>query len=152
MKNLQQITLMIYTNLLGTLIKNMVLLTHDDIKKLNSACTALSDENKVRHVGVINELGRLIAGGFKKGTSPLLEAEKISMIYMQMQLDYKMRKELDELLGPIDYIVSRRTKQLIISVPIGNNLVLISAEPDADDKEIIKKAEELFDDITISTI
>jgi len=130
----------------------MALLTHDDIKKLNSACTALSDENKVRHVGVINELGRLIAGGFKKGTSPLLEAEKISMIYMQMQLDYKMRKELDELLGPIDYIVSRRTKQLIISVPIGNNLVLISAEPDADDKKIIKKAEELFDDITISNM
>jgi hypothetical protein len=71
---------------------------------------------------------------------------------MQMQLDYKMRQELDELLGTIDYIASRRTKQLIISVPIGENLVLITAEPDADDKNIIKKAEALFDDITITTI
>ncbi|MDH3822925.1 MAG: hypothetical protein OES19_04215, partial [Nitrosopumilus sp.] len=64
----------------------------------------------------------------------------------------KMRQDLDEILGPIDYIASRRTKQLIISVPIGENLVLITAEPDADDKRIIKSAEDLFDDITISTV
>ena len=130
----------------------MALLSADDLKKFNSACEELSKDEKVRHVGVINELGRLVAGGFKQGKSPLLEDEKISMTYMQMQLDFKMRKELDEILGPIDYIASRRTKQLIISVPIGDNLVLISAEPDADDKKIIKRAEELFDDITISTI
>jgi len=126
--------------------------TVEDIKKLDMACRKLSNEIKIRHVGVINNLGKLIAGGFKAGTSPLLDVDKIAMTYMQMQLDFKMRQELDEVLGPIDYIASRRTKQLIISVPIGNNLVLISAEPDADDKEIIKKAEELFDDISISTI
>ena len=126
--------------------------TVEDIKKLDTACKSLSNENKIRHVGVINNLGKLIAGGFKAGTSPLLDTDKIAMTYMQMQLDFKMRQELDEVLGPIDYIASRRTKQLIISVPIGNNLVLIAAEPDADDKEIIKKAEELFDDISISTI
>ncbi len=130
----------------------MVLLSPNDLKKLDKACEELSNDDKVRHVGVINELGRLVAGGFKKGKSPLIEDEKISMTYMQMQLDFKMRKELDDVLGPIDYIASRRTKQLIISVPIGDNIVLISAEPDADDKKIIKKAEELFDDITITTI
>ena len=130
----------------------MALLSPDELKKLDNACDELSNDDKVRHVGVINELGRLVAGGFKKGKSPLIEEEKISMTYMQMQLDFKMRKELDDILGPIDYIASRRTKQLIISVPIGDNLVLISAEPDADDKKIIKRAEELFDDITITTI
>lgn len=126
--------------------------TVEDIKKLDIACSKLSNEMKIRHVGVINNLGKLIAGGFKAGTCPLLDTDKIAMTYMQMQLDFKMRQELDEVLGPIDYIASRRTKQLIISVPIGNNLVLIAAEPDADDKEIIKKAEELFDEISIVTI
>jgi len=130
----------------------MPLLTDRDIKKLEEACVKLSEEAKVRHVGVINQLGRLIAGGLKKGLTPTLEDDKIRMMYMQMQLDFKMRQELDELLGPIDYIASRRTKQLIISVPIGENLVLITAEPDADDKNIIKRAEALFDDITITTI
>ena len=130
----------------------MSFLSAEDIKNLDNACKKLSEEDKVRHVGVINELGRLVAGGFKEGVVPLLEDDKIRMVYMQMQLDFNMRQELDDTLGPIDYIASRRTKQLIISVPLGENLVLITAEPDADDKKIIKRAEELFDDISISTI
>ncbi len=130
----------------------MTLLKVKDIKRLEKACQALSNEDKVRHVGIINELGRLVAGGFRKGISPLLSDEKVRMVYMQMQLDFNMRQELDDVLGPIDYIASRRQKQLIISVPFGENLVLIAAEPDADDKKIIKKAEELFDEITITTV
>ncbi len=130
----------------------MGILSIDNIKKLNDACMKLLDEEKVRHVGVINPLGHLVAGGFKKGTASLLTYEKVRMVYMQMQLDFNMRKELDDVLGSIDYIASRRTKQLIITVPIDQNLVLIAAEPDADDKKIIKKAEEYFDAITISTI
>lgn len=130
----------------------MPLLSAEDLKKLDNQCKKLSEEGKVRHVGVINELGRLIAGGFRQGVTPILSDDRIRMVYMQMQLDFNMRQELDDVLGPIDYIASRRTKQLIISVPIGENLVLITAEPDADDKKIIKKAEELFDDIKISTI
>ena len=130
----------------------MTILSPNQIQDLDKACSKLSEEDKVRHVGVINQLGHLVAGGFRKGITPLLEDEKVTMTYMQMQLDFRMRQELDEVLGPIDYIASRRTKQLVISVPIGENLVLIAAEPDADDKKIIKRAEDLFDDITISTV
>lgn len=130
----------------------MSILSVNDIKRLENACQLLSSEEMVRHVGVINRLGHLVAGGFRKGVKPLLSEEKIRMVYMQMQLDFNMRKELDDTLGPIDYIASRRTKQLIISVPIGENLVLITAEPSADDKIIIKKAEELFDEISLSTV
>lgn len=130
----------------------MPLLSAEDLKKLDEQCKKLSEEDKVRHVGIINELGRLIAGGFRQGVTPILSEDRIRMVYMQMQLDFNMRQELDDVLGPIDYIASRRTKQLIISVPIGENLILITAESDADDKKIIRKAEELFDDIKISTI
>ncbi|AJM92316.1 hypothetical protein NPIRD3C_1104 [Nitrosopumilus piranensis] len=130
----------------------MKMLSTKDIQKLDLACTELSKDEKIRHVGVINELGHLVAGGFKKGVTALLTEERLRMLYMQMQLDFNMRQELDDLLGPIDYIASRRSKLLIISVPIGENLVLIAAEPDADDKKIIKHAEELFDDISINTL
>ena len=130
----------------------MTILSPKQIQELDVACRKLYEEDKVRHVGVINSLGHLIAGGFKKGVSPLLDDVNVRMVYMQMQLDFRMRQELDDVLGPIDYIASRRTKQLIITVPLDDLLILISAEPDADDKKIIKKAEELFDDLHISVI
>lgn len=130
----------------------MVILSVEEIQKLNKACEELSKEDKVRHVGVINKLGHLVAGGLQKGMTPLLSEDRVRMMYMQMQLDFNMRQELDDVLGPIDYIASRRKNQLIISVPIEEHLVLITAEPNADDKKIIKRAEELFDQITIVTI
>ena len=80
---------------------------------------------EIYHVGMINPLGHLIAGGFKPGVKFQLDEQKVRMIYMQMQLDFNMRQELDEILGLVDYIASRRKKQLIISVPIrefGSNL------------------------------
>ncbi len=130
----------------------MAIISPEKIKELDNACKKLSHEEKVQHVGVINSLGRLIAGGFKEGIKPLLSDEKIGMFYMQMQLDFNMRQDLDDVFGPIDYIASRRAKQLVISVPIGENLVLVTAESVADDKKIIKKAEEIFDEITITTV
>lgn len=133
-------------------MKNMVILTAEDIKKLDKACSDLSVDDNVRHVGVVNSLGHLVAGGQRKGIDSLLTDQQVRMLYMQMQLDFNMRKEMDDILGPIDYITSRRRKLLVISVPIGENLVLITAEPNADDKKIIKHAEEIFDDIKISTI
>lgn len=133
-------------------MNRLEILSAEQIEELEVACQKLSEEDKVRHVGVINPLGHLVAGGFKKGVKPLLEDQKIRMVYMQMQLDFNMRQELDDTLGQIDYIASRRKNQLIITVPEGNNLILITAEPDADDKVIIKKAEELFDNIHISTV
>ena len=67
-----------------------------------------------------------------------MEDEKIRMTCMQTQIDFKMRPESDNILSPIDYI-TLRTKHLVISVPIGNDeTVLITAEPVADDKKIIK--------------
>jgi hypothetical protein len=124
------------------------ILTDEKIKSLEISCQKLVEIDGVRHVGVINRLGHLVAGGMKKDMPPLLDDEKIRMVYMQLQLDFQMRKELDDILGPIDYITSRRKNLLMISVPELDYLIMISANPDADDKKIIKKAEELFDDIS----
>jgi hypothetical protein len=128
----------------------LVLLTTEKVKSLEESCKKLSQFEDVRHVGVINRLGHLVAGGVKTGLQPLLDEEKLRMVYMQLQLDFQMRKELDDILGPIDYIASRRKNLLMISVPVEDYLVLISANPNADDKIIIQKAEDLFDGLSFN--
>jgi len=133
-------------------MKNYSPLTPEKLHVFEDACRALLQEHNVRFVGVVNPLGNLIAGGFKKGVTPLLNDQSLRMVFMQIQLDFNMRQEFDDILGPIDYIASRRKNQLIISVPIGEHLVLITAEPDSDDRKIIKKAEQIFDEIHIDTV
>ncbi|AFS81378.1 hypothetical protein NKOR_07585 [Candidatus Nitrosopumilus koreensis AR1] len=121
----------------------------EKISSLDNACAKLVQMDEIRHVAVINKLGRPVASKFKSGIPRLLDDEKIKMVYMQMMLDLRMRQELDEILGPIDYITSRRKNVMIISVPTTNHLVLISADKDTSSSKIIKRAEDLFDIIDL---
>jgi len=121
------------------------LVTAKEVESLESACKKLLEENKIRHVAVINKLGKFVAGSSKQDIEKYLDDEKVKMVYMQLMLDLRMRQELDEILGPVDYIISRRKKITIISVPTENYLIVISAEREADSEKIVGLAENLFD-------
>lgn len=92
---------------------------------------------ETRFVGVISNMGRLIIGDYKKGIVPIAEIDHYKMC-MEHALELFMKKDLDDVLGPLDYIVSKRKNIVIITVPVDNHLVLISAEPKAKIEPIIE--------------
>ena len=53
-----------------------------EICSLENACEQLIKTDKVRHVAVINHLGRMIAGRFRPGITRFLDDDKIQMVYM----------------------------------------------------------------------
>ncbi|MDX1596316.1 MAG: DUF6659 family protein [Nitrosopumilaceae archaeon] len=125
------------------------MITAEEVKELETACEKLLKTDKVRHVAVINKLGKMVAGRFNPGIDRYLDEEKVRMVYMQLMLDLRMRQELDDILGPVDYITARRKKISIICVPTENYLIVISAERDANSQKIIEAAEKLFDIIDL---
>ena len=113
-------------------------------QSLDEACKKIIQIPKVRFVGVLNNMGKRIAGGFKEGVTSYLEDEQNSMMYVQLTLEYLMRKDFDEGLGPIDYIASRRGKVTMISIPTKEYLILISANRDINVEEIIREVNSAF--------
>ena len=99
---------------------------------------------KIRFVGVINNMGKKIAGNFKEGVTSFLPDKENRRMYVQLMLEYMMRKDFDEKLGSIDYIVSRRTNVTMISIPTKAYLVLISAERDANAQDIVREVNSAF--------
>lgn len=89
-------------------------------------------------------MGRKVAGGFKEGISSYLEDKDNQMMYVQLTLEYLMRKDFDDQLGPIDYIASRRGKVTMISIPTKDYLLLISAKRDVNVEEVIKQVNAAF--------
>ena len=89
-------------------------------------------------------MGNRIAGGFKEGIKSYLEDKENRMMYVQLTLEYLMRKDFDIGLGPIDYIASRRGKVTMISIPTKEYLILISAQRDINVEEVIKKVNSSF--------
>lgn len=111
---------------------------------LEQACKKVLDLPNIRFVGVLNKMGNKIAGGFKEGVKPLLPDQENRRMYVQLMLEYMLRKDFDDGLGPIDYIVSRRSRLTMISIPTKEYLVLISAERDVNTEDVIVQVNSAF--------
>ena len=119
-------------------------MSSDEITKFEQSCQKVLELPKIRFVGVINNMGRKIAGNFKEGVTSFLPDKENRRMYVQLMLEYMMRKDFDEKLGSIDYIVSRRTNVTMISIPTKEYLVLISAERDANAQDIVREVNSAF--------
>ena len=95
-------------------------------------CKKLLDYDEIRFAGLINNMGRLVAGGFKAGISPLEDDAERNKMYIELALRVSMRKDFDYSLGPVKYAASRREKVVMLSFPMNSNVLLVSAEPNVD--------------------
>ena len=113
-------------------------------KIFDQKCKLFLDENAVRFVGVINNMGRQVAGGYRDTITPLVDEEE-HKISLEHALEIFLTKDLDESLGSIDSIVTRRKKVTMITIPMENFSLLISAERNSNTEKIVEKASKLFD-------
>ena len=123
----------------------MMSLDFEEYVTLEKRCNDLLKDDQIRFAGVINKMGNLVAGGFRKDIEPFQNDSKQRMLYMQMVLEISMRREFDSDLGNINYTSSSRNKALMITVPINEKIVLVSSAPDASTKRIVAKINNTFD-------
>ncbi len=113
----------------------------DEIHDYFKLCSAIKElDPKIRFAGVINERGRLVAGGMKEGIEPLESRKEDEMLFMELALKVKMRKEFDKQLGSVNFAMSLREKANAMSFPIGNSDILyVFADPNVDYQKLIEK-------------
>jgi len=113
-------------------------------------CEQLLQENEIRFAGIINDQGKLISGGFKKGITPLEGDETKLQSFMEFVSKISIRKEFDQSLGRINYLAARRDKAVLISFPfpVTKIILLISAEPSVDIENIAKKVVDIFSGVS----
>lgn len=87
---------------------------------------------KIRFAGTINERGRLFAGGMREGLKSHENPGDEQMLYMELVLRAKMRREFDRVLGPVKFAMSYREKVIIMSFPVNDNVLLLSTEKGID--------------------
>lgn len=111
-----------------------------DVNNYNEICDVIKQlDSKIRFVGIINERGRLVAGGMKEGIQSLGTQKDDEMLFMELVLRVKMRKEFDKQLGPVKFAMASRQRTLEISVPINNDVLYVVTESDDDFCKIPQK-------------
>ena len=101
--------------------------------------TVIELDPSIRFAGVINERGRLVAGGMKKNVEPLENEKDDEMIFMELALRVKMRKEFDKQLGSVNFAMASRQRALALSFILNDDILYVVAEPDADYGVLPKK-------------
>ena len=100
-------------------------------------CKKVMDiDPKIRFAGMINDKGRLIAGGMKEGKKPFEDTKDDEMLFMELVLRTKMRREFDQQLGKVKFAMSYREKAIVMSFPLDEYVMLISAEKGLDFADI----------------
>ena len=106
-------------------------------------CNLLLNEREIRYVGIINKMGRQITGDYKRNITPLVDEEEHKLC-LEHTLEIMLTRDLDEALGSIDSIVTKRKKVTMITIPMNDFSLLISANKTADSGKIIEKALKIF--------
>ncbi|NMJ67440.1 MAG: hypothetical protein EX274_00825, partial [Marine Group I thaumarchaeote] len=92
-------------------------------------CTLVQKiDSKVRFAGVINSKGRLVAGGMTPSKKRLGDRKRDEMLYMELALRVKMRREFDDDLGKVKFSMSFREKLIVMSFPMENDVLMVSLE------------------------
>ena len=117
-------------------------------KFYETKCYQLTQEKEIRFAGIIDEKGKLLAGGFKKGITPFEDNESKLNDFMEFASALSLRKEFDKKLGPINYLAARRDRLVLISFPfpVSKFILLISAEPTVDIENLAKRVVTIFSD------
>jgi len=119
------------------------------MKLYDEKCNHLLEESDIRFAGIVNNDGKLVAGGFKEGLTPYEDDETKLQEFFKFVSKASIRKEFDESLGPINYIAARRDKAVLVSFPfpVTKILLLISAEPTVNIESLAKKVIRIFTDV-----
>jgi len=105
----------------------------DKIYDFDQICDKVKQlDAKIRFAGVINERGRLVSGGLKDGVEPLETERDDEMLYMELALRVKMRREFDKQLGSVNFALAQRAKALAMSFPLDNDTLYVVAESSID--------------------
>jgi hypothetical protein len=93
-------------------------------------------DRRVRYAGVLDDTGRVIAGGMRKGISSLEPVSEDLRLMANLTIQIGTDKTWDQYFGKIQYTFVKREKVNMLIFGIGVNLLLITTQPDLDLEQI----------------
>ena len=89
-------------------------------------------EKEIRFVGFVNIKGDLVEGKYQDGLVPFENDEEQRSIFRELALRISTRRNFDYSMGAVKYSASRREKLVMMSFPLKDMILLITAEPNVN--------------------
>jgi hypothetical protein len=96
-------------------------------------------DRSIRFVGIVNNRGEVIEGGFKQGVEPLLNGNDEQQMYIHSLSNLTMLQSYSDRLGMIRYSLTEHEKVTLMTFPLGDRILCLSATPKANMNKIRDK-------------
>lgn len=106
-------------------------------------CEKLLQEPEIRFAGIIDWMGNLVAGNFKKGVTPLKDEYELRKMFIEVVLRVRIRQEFDYNMGSVEYAAARRRKVVTMTFLLDNGVLFISTNYEIDIDKTARKIIEI---------
>jgi hypothetical protein len=89
-------------------------------------------DRNIRFVGILNRSGEVIEGGFKQGVEPMLNGIDEQQLYLHSLSNLTTLESYGQRLGRVYYSLTEHEKVTLLTIPLGDRVLCISATPKAD--------------------
>ena len=121
-----------------------------ELTRYSQLCKSVLDlDDQIRFAGVVNGRGRLIAGGMREGVKSLEQEKDDEVLFMELALRVRMRREFDEQLGPVKFTISSRSRVLAISFCLGDDILYVVGESEINYYDLPKKILKMIKQILV---
>jgi|ERR671922_2655459 hypothetical protein len=101
-------------------------------------------DRNIRFVGVVNSRGEVIEGGFQHGVQPLLEGTDEQQMYIQSLSNMTMFQNYSDRLGKVRYSITEHEKVTLMTFPLDDGILCVSASPKANINKIRNKVSKVI--------
>jgi hypothetical protein len=108
--------------------------------------TIIKLDRNIRFVGIVNNRGEVIEGGFRQGIEPLLNGTEEQQMYLHSLSNLTMLQSYSDRLGLIRYSLTEHEKVILMTFPLGDGILCLSAMPKANMNKIRDKVMKVMKD------
>ena len=83
-------------------------------------------DRNIRFVGIVNDKGEVIEGGFQDGVEPLLEGSDEQEMYTNSLSNITLLKNYSDRLGKVKYTMTQHQKIAMMTFPLDNGILCLS--------------------------
>ncbi len=107
----------------------------------NRVCSFIFELNpNIRFAGVINNQGKIIAGGMREGVKPLSDEVHRKRWLHMITISREMNSMFDKIYGDVIYVFTYRRHIKQLTFYLGNDILFISIEPIASVEDVMNIA------------
>lgn len=115
-----------------------------DIAKYREKCNSiLAVSPSIRYAGIMNKFGRTIAGGLRKGVTPLLKPDEARNEYFIEATRNQLRKNFERSIGRTEYTFTENEKVKILTLSTEEYFYYITIDKEAAQADVFKSIESI---------